>query len=160
MGDLRQGPRHRAWNPLEWESTGGLQWLLSTQPASLPPLPLHYIDTIDLPPTGPDGFMDDIVATYVKDLLNLRVAHYLSGQCEIRRTNLSLPAQKIRINWARSFFLLLLAGATALAIWDWLICLELEYRFIWKARLSAGKFLYLIHRYPLIIISVIGIHCE
>ncbi|KIO33647.1 hypothetical protein M407DRAFT_231804 [Tulasnella calospora MUT 4182] len=75
-------------------------------------LPFHLHD---FPPfTGPNGFMDDVVATY--------------------------------------------AGAATLAIWDWLICWKLEYQFIWKARLSAGKFLYLIHRYPLIITSLIGLH--
>ncbi|KAG8896731.1 hypothetical protein FRB99_008686 [Tulasnella sp. 403] len=44
------------------------------------------------------------------------------------------------------------AGATCLIFWDWLISLDVEVEYIWRARWSAGKMLYFTIRYPLLII--------
>jgi hypothetical protein len=44
--------------------------------------------------------------------------------------------------------------------YDWAICLGQEVGYIWGSRMSAGKVLYLINRYPVMITTVIAVYCE
>ncbi|KAG9041258.1 hypothetical protein FS837_012493, partial [Tulasnella sp. UAMH 9824] len=50
----------------------------------------------------------------------------------------------------------LAAGGATLLIYDWLLCLDREVQYIWKARWSFGKVWFVIHRYAMMA-SVIGV---
>ncbi|KAG8887153.1 hypothetical protein FRC00_000510, partial [Tulasnella sp. 408] len=50
----------------------------------------------------------------------------------------------------------LAAGGATLLIYDWLLCLDREVKYVWKARWSFGKVWFITHRYAMMAL-VIGI---
>lgn len=51
-------------------------------------------------------------------------------------------------------------GAAVLSVYDWLVCLDLEVQYIWEARWSTGKILYILHRFPIIVFGAFDIYCK
>ncbi|KAG8921330.1 hypothetical protein FRC00_008801 [Tulasnella sp. 408] len=48
----------------------------------------------------------------------------------------------------------LAAGGATLFIYDWLLCLDREVQYLWKARWSFGKVWFIIHRYAMMALVV------
>lgn len=99
--------------------------------------------------------MASVIEPFLGDLFDIRTSNWLAGAI---RTKLVHDAELTE-------FLHLFSpatnrttgGACFLLLYDWAICLDQEISFVWKARLSAAKVLYLLNRYPLMAVAFVGL---
>lgn len=105
--------------------------------------------------------MSSVIQTYVEEIFDVRTGRWLAGTPPRWPHQFPFPIKLLKAPAPLSLLLAIyVAGAGCLVFYDWLICLDDEYKYIWKSRRSLGKCLYFFHRYPLIAASVVALACE